>query len=262
MKLSISNIAWKTQDDEKVYELMQKYGFSGLEVAPTRFFPDSPYDKIPEAAELAEKIKENAGFVIPSMQSIWYGRNEHLFGKSEEREILLKYTKKAIDWAEAAGCRNLVFGCPRNRRFPEGADESVAVEFFKALGEYALGHKAVIGMEANPPIYNTNYVNTTTEAVRLIEKIDSEGFRLNLDIGTMIQNGEEPEFLIGKGHLISHVHISEPGLKPIEKREIHQRIRKLLEEEKYSGFVSIEMATCEDLIEIERAMDYVMKVFA
>ena len=35
MKLSISNIAWDSENDKKVYELMKKYSYEGLEIAPT-----------------------------------------------------------------------------------------------------------------------------------------------------------------------------------------------------------------------------------
>lgn len=99
---------------------------------------------------------------------------------------MLDYTKKAIDFAAAIGCKNLVFGCPRNRSLPAGADESVAVAFFKELGEYAYSKGTAIGMEANPPIYNTNYINDTKSALELIEQVDSKGFKLNLDVGTRI----------------------------------------------------------------------------
>lgn len=54
-----------------------------------------------------------------SMQSIWYGRTEKLFGTEEERNLLLDYTKSAVDFAAAIGCKNLVFGCPKNRCIPE-----------------------------------------------------------------------------------------------------------------------------------------------
>ena len=49
MKLSISNIAWDGSQDGKVYELMIWYGYSGLEIAPTRIFPEAPYSKNTEA---------------------------------------------------------------------------------------------------------------------------------------------------------------------------------------------------------------------
>jgi len=51
MQLSISNIAWDSQHDQKIYSLMQKYGFCGLEIAPTRIIPENPYDQIDEIKE-------------------------------------------------------------------------------------------------------------------------------------------------------------------------------------------------------------------
>ena len=43
MNLSISNIAWDKENDEKVYKLMKENGFSGLEIAPTRVYITSKY---------------------------------------------------------------------------------------------------------------------------------------------------------------------------------------------------------------------------
>ena len=140
MKLSISNIAWDSSEDKMIYELMQNNGFSGLEIAPTRVFPEHPYDRLESATEWAEGLKNQYGFSIPSMQSIWFGRQEMLFGTEEERKVLVDYTKKAIDFAAVVGCGNLVFGCPRNRNMPDGADVQIGVDFFRTIGEYALSH--------------------------------------------------------------------------------------------------------------------------
>ncbi|WP_443662274.1 sugar phosphate isomerase/epimerase family protein [Eshraghiella crossota] len=262
MKLSISNIGWAKENDTSVYNLMKKYGFHGLEIAPTRIFTELPYDKKEEAEEWSLDIKNEYGFSVSSMQSIWFGRQEKIFGCDEERNALLEYTKKAIDFASNIGCENLVFGCPRNRNLPDDADESVAVVFFKELGDYAYSKGTVIGMEANPPIYNTNFINDTKSALNLIEKVNSMGFRLNLDLGTIIQNDEDVSELIGKVPLINHVHISEPGLKPIEERSIHIELKTLLEKEGYNRFISIEMGKVDDIGILEEKMDYVRRIFA
>lgn len=261
MKLSISNIAWEEKNDVQVYTWMKQYGFTGLEIAPTRIFQESPYEKLTQAKEWSKKLWEEYGFVISSMQSIWYGKNERLFGAAEERRTLLDYTKYAVDFAEAIGCRNLVFGCPRNRAVPDGGNAETADTFFKELGDYAGKHGTAIGMEANPPIYNTNYINDTLSALELIHRVDSQGFRLNLDVGTMIQNGEKAEELVGNVKLINHVHISEPGLKTIENRELHRELCRILKEEGYDGFISIEMGKKEDISFIEDVMKYVQEIF-
>ncbi|MCH5207644.1 MAG: sugar phosphate isomerase/epimerase [Oscillospiraceae bacterium] len=260
MKLSISNIAWTPEDDEYVYSLMQKYDFCGLEIAPTRIISECPYDNIPSAVEWYEGLNRAYGFVIPSMQSIWFGRQEKIFGSSEERKALIDYTKKAIDFASALNCKNLVFGCPRNRSVPDGADSSGAVDFFRIIGEYALSKGTVIGMEANPPIYNTNFINDTPSALELIEKVDCKGFLLNLDIGTMLHNNEPISLLEGRVKSINHVHISEPGLKPIERRDMHRELLELLASESYDRFVSVEMGKDGRGV-IEPTLEYIKSVF-
>lgn len=261
MKLSISNIGWNMEQDEAVYALMEKYGFTGLEIAPTRIFPDKPYEALSRAAAWSAELKRRHGFCIPSMQSIWFGRQEKLFGSEEERKNLAAYTKKAVDFAAAVGCRNLVFGCPRNRAVPEGVDDRAGIGFFQEIGDYAAQKGTVIGMEANPPIYHTNYVNDTPAALNLIRQVDSKGFLLNLDAGTMIQNQEDIGELADSIHLISHVHISEPGLKAIEPRALHRDLRKVLADGSYQGFVSIEMGRTDDLSVLEDKMEYVRSVF-
>lgn len=261
MQLSVSNIAWDKELDEKVYSMMKLYGYSGLEIAPTRIFPEAPYDKLEEAKAWSDMLKKQYGFVVSSMQSIWFGRQENLFESEEERRILKDYTKKAIDFASAIGCKNLVFGCPRNRNIPDGAAPEIAVEFFRELGDYAAINGTIIGMEANPPIYNTNYINDTAAALALIKQVDSKGFLLNLDVGTMIQNSEDVSELEGNVHLINHVHISEPNLAVIQKRALHQELVQLLEREHYEGYVSIEMGRVESVAILEFVMLYEREVF-
>ena len=130
MKLAISNIAWTDEQDATMYEQMKRIGFEGLEIAPTRIFPQNPYDDLNRAGNWQQELKNKYGFCVPSMQSIWFGRQEKIFGSDMEREQLVFYTKKAIDFAQVIGCRNLVFGCPRNRVVPEVFPASVACRLY------------------------------------------------------------------------------------------------------------------------------------
>ena len=261
MKLSVSNIAWAPEADESVYRRMQALGFTGLEIAPTRIFPENPYDRTPEAAAFAADLRARYGFTVSSMQSIWYGRTEQVFGTPAERAQLTAYTKKAVDFAAALGCRNLVFGCPRSRVLPAGADPVAAIPFFRELGEYAAGRGTVIAMEANPPMYGTNYINTTAEALSLIREVGSAGFRLNLDIGTMIANGEDLSVLRGAEQQIHHMHLSEPGLVPVSRRSLHRELADFLRSFGYGGFVSVEAARPKDPAALEEMLAYAAEIF-
>ena len=261
MKLSISNIGWADKDDEAMYEYVHCLGFKGIEIAPTRIFPESPYENLKGAKAWADALWQDYHLKVSSVQSIWYGRAEKIFGSESEREVLLTYTQKAIDFAEAVSCHNVVFGCPKNRVMNSKADWNIGVNFFRKLAAYAEKHAISIGMEANPAIYGTNYINTTREALALIAEVDMRGFRLNLDLGTMIQNGESPNVLCGNVKYISHVHVSEPFLKPVEKRKLHKQIADILLDENYQGFTSIEMGKVDDLSVLHNVMAYVKEVF-
>ena len=267
MKRAISNIAWAAEYDDVVYPLMKKYGYEGLEIAPTRIFPENPYGQLTEAKQWAEDLRQQYGFAVCSMQSIWFGKTEKLFGRRQEQEALLSYTKAAVDFAAAVGCKNLVFGCPKNRVLPDNADfakRQEGIAFFQAAGTYAKQKQTAIGMEANPPIYNTNYINTTQEALALIRETNTEGFGLNLDVGTMVENSEHVEILEGMVQYINHVHISEPHLAPIvmseQRRSFHYELSSFLKENQYQGYISIEMGKTEDFILLSELLDYIREV--
>lgn len=257
MKLSISHLAWSAEQDSSMYSCLRDMGFSGLEIAPTRLFPDAPYEKLSEIQAYRERLASEFSLSLSSMQSIWYGRQETLFGDAQQRAFLLGYTKAAVRFAQAAGCRNLVFGSPKSRCVQQPSDLEAGIAFFSELADYAQAHQTVIGLEANPTIYGTNYINTTQEAIRLIRQVGKPGLRLNLDLGTMIANDEQADLLKGSVDLISHVHISEPYLKPIVPHPLHADVLRVLREEGYQGYVSIEMGLQTEMSDVWDIMHYV-----
>ena len=96
----------------------------------------------------------------------------------------------------------------------------------------------------------------------MIRQVDSEGFRLNLDVGTMIENGEDLSVLRGSEKWIHHVHLSEPGLVPLRKRALHRELAEFLRSFPYDGFVSIEAGRQENLSAVAEMMEYVSWIFA
>lgn len=260
MKLSVSNIGWTAQQDEEMYTWLQNQGFQGIEIAPTRLFSEQPYDHKAAAANMAEQLHAMYHLQIPSMQSIWYGMMQRIAGSLKERATLYEYTKQAIDFAAACGCRNLVFGCPKNRTISTEADVLVNEQFLWDIAQAADMCHVVIGLEANPPVYQTNYINTTSQAVEVLRRLNHPALKLNLDYGTILSNEEPLDIVENNLDLISHVHISEPGLKSLRRREGHRTLRQLLEQ-RYTGFVSLEMARPQDPDELKKSCLYLKEVF-
>lgn len=261
MKLAISNIAWVKENDSEIYSFIRENYYSAIEIAPTRVIEQNPYDDLNIAKEYMKKMKEEYKLEICSMQSILFGKTERLFGTCDERRILMDYTKTAIDFANAIECKNLVFGSPKNRVIENEKEYYLAVEFFRELGEYALNKNTVLAIEANPKIYKTNFINTTEEAIRIVRDVDSIGFRVNLDLGTIIENNESLDTIKENMDLINHIHISEPYLKEIKQRDLHNELCNLLKESNYDKYISIEMQKVDDLDSLKQIILYIKEIF-
>ena len=259
IRLAVSNIAWEKADDEAVYAAMQQAGFTGLELAPTRIFPDRAYEQLTSAALFGGYLKNRWGLSVPSIQSIWYGRSGSIFDASD-RESLLDYTAQAYQFAHALNCPSLVFGCPRNRQLPEDTDPAQADLFFSRAGELAARYGVRLAIEANPPCY-TNFLNGTAEAFALVKRLNNPGLAVNLDLSTMLAQGEKLTDFLDDLPWVSHVHISEPGLAPITKRPEHRQLALLLGAVGYKGYVSVEMGRT-DRETVLRTIDYIAEVFA
>lgn len=278
MKYAISNIAWSPEEDERMYAFLGDRRM-GLEIAPTRIFPweqsdmlgrlAGPYDHIQEAAAWAKDVYNYYGVKIVSMQSVLNGMEASIFGTETETRLLVQYMKHAIDFAVAMKCKNIVFGCPLNRNIPDGYDLAtagkVSVSFFSELTMYAAQRGTCIAIEANPAIYNTNFINYTSQAFELVRYISKEvgknaskAIKVNFDLGAVLANGENIYELLTEKNipLINHVHYSEPNLKMLRQREEHKEIKRILDENGYENYLSIEMRMPERSRDVLTAIEY------
>ena len=260
MKIAASNIGWQAEHDLEAWRFLHEHGYTGIEVAPGRVVPVEPYEHIAEAEAFARKLSSEYGLSVVSMQSIWFGRSENLFHSKAERDVLTGVTRKAIDFASAMHCPNLVFGCPHQRNMEQAGQEDIARQFFQMLGEYAHAHGTVLALEANPTIYQTNFLNKTQDVLKWVEELAHPGISVNLDLGTMVQYGESSTMLTNKVALLHHIHISEPYLAPIERRKLHGKVAGQLTTEGYDGFVSLEMKA-GDFAVWQASATYMAEVF-
>lgn len=260
MKLSISNIAWNKEKDKEMYEYILQYKFNGIEIAPTKIFEENPYSHIEEAKQWKQKLENRYQLKISSMQSIWYGKQGNIFNQ-EEANKFIEYTKKAIEFANKIDCENLVFGCPKNRIMQKNQKEEDVLYFFKTLGDFAKEKQTVLAIEPNPIIYGTNFINYTNQAFKFVKKVNSEGIKVNVDFGTIIQNNENLNDVFENIDLVNHIHISEPNLVKIERRREHKELAKFLKDIDYRKYVSIEMKQTNDMNDIKEVIDYVSETF-
>ena len=123
--------------------------------------------------------------------------------------------------------------------------------------------KIVFCLEANPIIYNCDYIKKTSEALKLVKKINSEYFKLNIDTGTIIANNESIKF-INKNNLkyIGHVQVSVPYLKSIFTNQSYLKkitlILRMLKKLEYKNNISLETLNI-GLSELKKNVHFILR---
>jgi D-psicose/D-tagatose/L-ribulose 3-epimerase len=254
LNLSVSNIAWPPEVDEEALDVLRNAGITALEVAPTRLWPHWVGASAAAAAEAARHFARR-GFHVSSLQAILFGKPEcRLFGSDNDRQLLFDHLTFCADLASGLGASHLVFGAPKNRELcgkSEADAFQIAREFFDQAGRYYQKQGLCLCLEPNPPQYGCQFVVDSAQGARLVQAVDSEGFRLHLDTGCMRLAGEDPVAAIrARAHLLRHFHVSEPFLGDFDRPVTdHRGATMALEEVGYSGWVTLEMRASDRPLE-------------
>lgn len=258
MKLSASTIGWTRSDDEAVFSLLKKYGFEGVDVAPSTIWENHLSASDKEIADFKKKLA-GRGLRPAGMQSLLFNNPELVIFESEEaRKKTFARIAYMLEFAGKLGISAVVFGSPQNRKMGEETAEkwNIASLFFAQLGDTALAHDTTLCLEPNPESYGTDFLTTTKGTFEFVQEINHPGLRVNLDTGTMIINQEDPEHLISRyAHLIGHTHISMPNLLPITENGTITKTLTELKKAAYKKWIAIEMKRAE-LPKLENALKY------
>jgi len=247
VKLAVSNIAWPRDQDAAVADILNEHGVAGVEVAPTKVWPQPLAATTAEIAAYRQSWADR-GISIVAAQALLFGKPElTIFESAATRAATLEYLAGIVRLCAELGAGSLVFGSPKNRRVGSLlADEAgrIAVEFFTRLGASAANAGTCIVMEANPQAYGTDFVTRAAEAIELVERVNHPGFRLHLDTGCMTLAGDSLADTFARGgRWLNHFHVSEPNLDPPGSSGTvdHAAFASALRASAYPGWVSLEM---------------------
>lgn len=262
MKLAVSNIAWSTAIDEDVLAALQSAGVGGVEVAPTRWWPDWK-GVSPESGTTFRESYAARGFTIPALQAILFARPEDkLFGTDVQREGLVNHLRMCADLASALGASSLVFGAPKNRELngiPVDQAFDMAREVFATVGDYYAQRGVCLCLEANPPQYGCQFMTNSVDAGKVVKAVNSPGIGLHLDTACMHLAEENIAEAIQRNFdVLRHFHASEPFLGSFDAPVVdHATASRVLRSLGYSGWVSLEMReTDPPLAGVTRAVDF------
>jgi len=267
MKFAASNIAWRAAEDAEVVVLLKRYGFEGIEIAPTRIWQD-PLRATPSQVREVRATWTDQGLPIVAMQSLLFGHPElTLFESKEIRQKTREYLARMIDLGAGLGARVLVFGSPKNRQragLPVHEALAIAADFFRDLGNRAHAAGVALCVEPNPALYACDFVTTSREGLALVDAVQSPGFGLHLDAAGMTLAGETPDALEAVAGSLEHFHASEKNLDPVGSGTVdHAGFSAALQKIHYNHWVSIEMRPGEgsNLPRIEQALRHVQSLY-
>lgn len=269
MNTSISNIAWDIKYDNEISKILRNKKINGIEIAPTKVLEEPTRASIEEIKNY-RNFWSNKGIKIVAIQSVLYGHPElTIFDNERVRNETLSYLVSMIKVASDLGAKIIVFGSPKNRNISlikMSRAWEIARNFFYKIGEEAKNYGINFCIEPNPPEYETNFINNTKEAVSFVKKVNHPNFRLHLDLSTLTLNKENYSESIKLGaDFLSHFHISEPFLKPVNKKNLnkYKSIIKALKDINYKGWVSIEMLTekGKEIEEVTQALSIINKSY-
>lgn len=267
MRVAISNIAWDVSEDEQVFSLLRQHGVDAIDVAPGKYFPD-PKGATPEGIAKARRWWAERGIEITGMQALLFGTTRlNLFGSKETQIAMLDHLDAICRIGAGLAAKRLVFGSPKNRdRFALSDEEtrSMAVAFFRRLGDIASRYGVVICLEPNPPCYGANFMTNSADTAGIVSEVAHPAIRMQLDTGALTINGEDPLQVISDySSLIGHIHASEPDLVPLgDGKTDHAKIAAILVKRLPDQIVSIEMRAAENephLDAIARALDVAVR---
>ena len=264
MKIAVSNIAWPAELDDTAYALLRMAGVRGLEVAPTRAWPEWQGITPSSLAEYRQRV-EDAGLRISSLQSILFQKPElQMFGASGEFAEHLQY---CADLATALGAKCIVLGAPKNRlrgNVTESDAMQRAVDILFPIAEYCTQQGIALCLEANPVQYCCDFVTHGSQAASLVRSVGSPGLRLHLDTACALMAGDDIAALVREhADILAHFHASEPMLGAFNNPTAeHDAAANALCESQYKHWIAVEMCTQPDaLASLATAAQYAVRAY-
>ncbi|MGF1903765.1 sugar phosphate isomerase/epimerase family protein [Aliivibrio salmonicida] len=267
--ISISNIAWDVAKDEDVAKVLNDYAIPYIDIAPPKYFD------IPSQAE-EKKILEvkhywNSKGVEPiGMQALLFGTTGlNVFGTNETQDLLLQHLTHICRIGSTLGAKKLVFGSPKNRdrsHLDDNQTLKMSVDFFRRLGAIAESYGVIICLEPNPECYQANFMTNSIDTAVIVREVNHAHIRMQLDIGAMDINNEDPAKIIKSvAPIIHHIHISEPQLAPLNKdNPYHKKAAEAIQTYLPEMPMTIEMLTTNSyssIKQIQNAIELMQQVY-
>ncbi len=252
IRLSYSNIAWTPHDSPEILQLLKQHGISGIEVAPTKVWPEWQGATRKNASKYRHSLAQ-MGFQIPALQAVLFGKSEARLFDDDGEHHFVEHLTMVAELSGALEAPVVVLGAPRQRDRGELDFEQAvqrAIKPLRKLAQHYYDNGSCLCIEPNPRQYACNFVINIAEAEQLVKAVDHPGFGLHLDAAAMFLEGDDLKQLWPYiGQMVRHFHISEPDLGDFVSPQVnHLDNLRFLVSQGYDGWFSVEMREPEKML--------------
>ena len=269
MKFSVCNELFEGWATERVFRTAAELGYEGVEIAPFTLADSVEEISLARRKEIARTAKA-AGVEIVGLHWLLVKPPGMYINHPDEaiRRRTRDYLDSLIRFCGDLGGRVLIFGSPKQRDVYEGLTYDQAWDYaretFAHCADTAVDSGVYLCIEALAK-RETEFINTITEAVRMVNEVGKPHFRAMIDIKAILDDGRPlPEIIEEAAPYAMHVHANDasgrgPGMGDTDFVPIAAALRKI----GYDGYVSVEVFDYKpDPVTIAReSIEYLKKVF-
>ena len=227
--------------------LAAECGYEGIEIAPFTIAP-LVTDVSAEARRQIRRQAETSGLRVVGLHWL-LARTKGFHLTSPDREVRRRtadYLGALAEFCADLGGDLLVFGSPQQRDLQNGVTRQRGLQYAAEVIRQTLPvlDKSAVRLAIEPlSPRTTNFLRTASEALELIQLVDSPRCRLILDCNAMATESTPPADLIRQyGQHLLHFHANDPngqgpGFGQLDFVPIFQALRQI----DYSRWVSVEV---------------------
>ncbi|WP_339734174.1 sugar phosphate isomerase/epimerase family protein [uncultured Gimesia sp.] len=248
MKFAICQELFVDWDWEKQCDLIAEIGYKGIELAPFAF-ADRPSAISADQRISLKETAESRGLQIIGLHWL-LAKTEGLHLTTSDvavRQKTADYLVELGDLCADLGGDLMVFGSPFQRNIEAGMSRTQAYENAAEVFRNCLPAIAERGVRiCMEPLTTkeTDFVNTCSEAIELIDMVGADNFVLHQDVKAMLGAETEsiPDLIHKHAAQTGHFHVNDlnllgPGMGDTD----YHPIFKALKESGYQGWISVEV---------------------
>jgi sugar phosphate isomerase/epimerase len=249
MKISICNELFEGWPIERIFDYAAQLGYDGVEIAPYTL-ADSVTEISASKRKAIRRAAEKSSIEIVGLH--WLLAKPEGLSINHPDEIIRirtqEYMEALIHFCADIGGKVLIHGSPHQRTVQEGwkFEESWerAKETFEACLETASKRDVIYGIEPLPKA-STNFINTVSEALRMVREVRHPNFRMVFDCRSAAAMEKSiPEALIRAldSRILCHIHVKDAsGSGPGFGETKFAPILKTLMKNGYKRYISVEV---------------------